>query len=135
MRLTPARRRTCGIAGLAVLLAVMSLGVAAQSIFDFDDWMQRIEDGSLDLQRHIVARDPQSASGAARQIEELYGLMEEFFEKRGNAEDAVRWSREGREFAVKAQADLAARRFVSAKRNALAIAHGCRDCHFNYKPL
>ena len=135
MRLATARRRTCGIAGLAVLLAVMSLGVAAQSIFDFDDWMQRIEDGSLDLQRHIVARDPQSASGAARQIEELYGLMEEFFEKRGNAEDAVRWSREGREFAVKAQADLAARRFVSAKRNALAIAHGCRDCHFNYKPL
>ena len=42
---------------------------------------------------------PKAASGAAREIEELYGLMEKFFEKRGNADDAVRWSREGREFA------------------------------------
>ena len=74
-------------------------GVAAQNIFDFDDWMQRIDDGSQDLQRHIAARDPPAASGAAREIEELYGLMEKFFEKRGNADDAVRWSREGREFA------------------------------------
>jgi hypothetical protein len=68
-------------------------------------------------------------------MEELYGLMEKFFEKRGSADDAVRWSREGREFANRAQADIAAGRFVSARRNALAIAHGCRDCHFNYKPL
>ena len=135
MSLEIARRRTRWTAGLSVLFVVLSFGVAAQNIFDFDDWMQRIEDGSLDLQRHIAARDPQAASGAAREIEELYGLMEIFFEKRGNADDAVRWSREGRDFAVKAQADLAARRFVSAKRNALAIAHGCRDCHFNYKPL
>ena len=118
-----------------VLGGVLSASAVAQSIFDFDDWMQRIEDGSLDLQRHIAARDPKAASGAAREMEELYGLMEKFFEKRGSADDAVRWSREGREFANRAQADIAAGRFVSARRNALAIAHGCRDCHFNYKPL
>ena len=129
-----ARRRVRSMVCVA-LLATLSLGAAAQNLFDFDDWMQRIEDGSLDLQRHIAARDPKAASGAAQVMEELYGLMEKFFEKRGNAEDAVRWSREGREFAVRAQADLAAGRFASARRNALAIAHGCRDCHFNYKPL
>ena len=117
------------------LLAALSYGVAAQNLLDFDDWMQRIEDGSLDLQRHIAAREPEAASGAAREMEELYGLMEKFFEKRGSAADAVRWSRESREFAIRAQADIAAGRFVSARRNALAIAHGCRDCHFNYKPL
>jgi hypothetical protein len=117
------------------LMAALSFGVAAQNLLDFDDWMQRIEDGSLDLQRHIAARDPQAASGAAREIEEMYGQMEKFFEKRGDADDAVRWSREGRQFAARAQADLAAGRYVSARRNALAIAHACRDCHFIYKPL
>ena len=117
------------------LLVTLSCGVAAQNLLDFDDWMQRIEDGSLDLQRHIAARDPQAASGAAREIEELYGQMQKFFEKRGDADDAVRWSREGRDFAVRAQADIAAGRYVSARRNALAIAHACRDCHFIYKPL
>jgi hypothetical protein len=131
---TSAGRRRASLAAF-VLLTALSFGVAGQNLLDFDEWMQRIEDGSLDLQRHIDARDPKAASSAAREIEELYGLMEKFFEKRGDADDAVRWSREGREFAVKAQADLTARRFTSARRNALAIAHGCRDCHFNYKPL
>ena len=120
---------------LALMLGALSVTAVAQNLFDFDDWMQRIDDGSQNLQRHIAARDPKAASGAAQEIEELYGLMEKFFEKRGNSDDAVRWSREGRQFAAKAQADIAAGRFISAKRNALAIAHGCRDCHFNYKPL
>ena len=120
---------------ICVALLTLSLGAAAQNLLDFDDWMQRIEDGSLDLQRHIAARDPKAASGAAQEIEELYGLMEKFFEKRGSADDAVRLSGEGRELAVRARADIAAGRFVSARRNALAIAHGCRDCHDNYKPL
>jgi hypothetical protein len=133
MRSANARRRAPLVA--LVLLASLSFGVAAQNLFDFDDWMQRIDDGSQDLQRHIAARDPKAASGAAQELEEMYGLMEKFFEKRGNADDAVRWSREGREFAVRAQADIASGRFASARRNALAIAYGCRDCHFNYKPL
>jgi len=116
-------------------LCALSLGAAAQNILDFDDWMQRIDDGSQDLQRQIAARDAKAASATAREIEELYGLMEKFFEKRGDAADAVRFSREGVEFVRKAQIDLAAGRFVNARRNALAIAHGCRDCHFNFKPL
>jgi hypothetical protein len=51
---------------IAIALLTLSFGVAAQNLFDFDDWMQRIEDGSLDLQRHIAARDPKAASGAAQ---------------------------------------------------------------------
>ena len=127
-------RRAASLLALA-LLATLSWGVAAQNILDFDEWMQRIDDGSQDLQRHIAARDADAATAAARELEELYGLMEKFFEKRGDAQDAVRYSREGREFAARAQRDLVARRYVAARRNALAIAHGCRDCHFNYKPL
>jgi hypothetical protein len=134
MRLAIARRRP-RTAMVVTLLATLSFGATAQNLFDFDDWMQRIDDGSQNLQRHIVARDAKAANGAAQEIEELYGLMEKFFERRGSAEDAVRWSREGREFAARAQADIASGRFASARRNALAIAHGCRDCHYNYKPL
>jgi hypothetical protein len=126
-------RRSRFAAGFA--LCALSLGAAAQNVLDFDDWMQRIDNGSQDLQRQIAARDAKAASATAREIEELYGLMEKFFEKRGDSADAVRSSREGYEFARKAQSDLAARRFGNARRNALAIAHGCRDCHFNYKPL
>src|SRR4051812_10021188 len=117
------------------LVLALSFTAAAQSVFDFDDWMQRIDDQSQDLQRHIAARDAAAAVESARELEELYALTQAFFEKRADAADAVRWSREGREYASRAQADLAGQKFTAARRNALAIAHGCRDCHFNYKPL
>jgi hypothetical protein len=119
----------------AVLLAVLCAGVGAHDIFDFDDWMQRIDDSSQDLQRHIAARDAAAALVNARELEELYALMEGFFEKRDDAVDAVKSSREGKEFAQRAVKDLDARRFVAARRSALAIAHGCRDCHYRFKPL
>jgi len=119
----------------ALVLGLLAPAAAPQSLFDFDDWMQRIDEGSQDLQRRIAARDVPAASAAAREIEELYGLMEIFFEKRGDAADAVRWSREGRESAQRAQIELGSRRFSAARRHALAIAHGCRDCHYQYKPL
>ena len=119
----------------ACLALGMSCAVAAPSIFDFDDWMQRVDDQSQDLQRHIAKRDLASASASAHELEDLYGRMEEFFSNRGTGESAVRWSREGREFAQRAQTELAGKRFESARRNALAIAHGCHDCHFKYKPL
>jgi hypothetical protein len=119
----------------AVFAALLSFTAGAQNIFDFDDWMQRIDDGSQDLQRHIATRDRDAAVASARELEELYGLMEKFFDRRDDADDAVRWSREGREYASQALRDLEAQKFSAARRNALAIAHGCRDCHFNYKPL
>jgi hypothetical protein len=119
----------------ALLALALSCAAAAQSVFDFDDWMQRIDDRSQNLQRYIARRDTAAATASARDLEELYGLMEKFFEKRGDAADAVRMSREGRELAARAQFELGGNRLAAARRNALAIAHGCRDCHFNYKPL
>jgi hypothetical protein len=120
---------------LACLATTFAAVAVAHNLFDFDDWMSRIEDGSQDLQRHIAAKDVPAARDSARELQELYALMQEFFQQRGGADDAVRWSREGVDFAKRAQVDLAAGRFASAKKNALGIAHGCRDCHFNYKPL
>jgi hypothetical protein len=118
----------------ALLLGVFSMA-AAEDVLDFDDWMQRIDDGSQDLQRQIAARDRVAATAQAREIEELYARMEQFFEKRGDAAEAVRYSREGRAFASRAQRGLATNRFEDARRNALAIAHGCRNCHVAFKPL
>jgi hypothetical protein len=118
-----------------LLMSGLPGAVGAQSVLDFDDWMQRIDDGSQDLQRHIAARDSNSAAAAAREIEELYGLMETYFGKRRESADAVRYSREGRDFARAALRAIEAGKFAAARRSALGIAHGCRDCHYNFKPL
>jgi hypothetical protein len=129
-------RRGARLGGFAaLLLGALSATAAAQSIFDFDDWMQRIDDGSQDLQRHIADRKRDDAANAARDIEQLYALMEKYFEKRTDSADAVRISREGRQLATLLQQDLAGQRFTAAKAKAIEIAHGCRGCHINYKPL
>jgi hypothetical protein len=129
-------RKRLRLVTLAVLVCgAWSGGAAAQSVFDFDDWMQRIDDGSQDLQRHIAARKRDAAADAAREIEQLYGLMEKYFEKRTDSADAVRISRDGRVLATLLQKDLAGQRFAAAKTKAIEIAHGCRGCHINFKPL
>ena len=120
---------------LAALLLGVSTALAAHSILDFDGWMQRIDDGSQDLQRHIAGRQRDEAADAARELEQLYGQMEEYFGKRADSADAVRIAREGKQLASQVQKDLAARRFDAAKARAIEIAHGCRGCHINYKPL
>lgn len=123
----------------ALALALVAIrGVppaAAHSVLDFDDWMQRIDEGNQDLQRRIVARDRVKALEIAREMETLYRLMEEFFENRGTGEPAVRMSREGRELAAGAVKFLEARNFRAARDNALRIGRGCRTCHIDYKPL
>jgi hypothetical protein len=128
--IAPLTRACCCV----LLAGVFSLAVA-EDAFDFDDWMQRIDDGSQNLQRQIAARNRAAASAQAREIEDLYARMEQFFEQRGDAADAVRYSREGRVFASRAQRELATNGFEAARHNALAIAHGCRNCHIAFKPL
>ena len=112
----------------ALLLGVLSATAVAHSILEFDDWMQRIDDGSQDLQRQIADRKRDAAADSAREIEQLYGQMEEYFEKRAGADDAVRIAREGKLLASLVQKDLAGQRFGAAKAKAIEIAHGCRGC-------
>jgi hypothetical protein len=130
-----ARKRARLATLTALVCGALSGGAAAQSVFDFDDWMQRIDDGSQDLQRHIAARKRDAAAETAREIEQLYGLMEKYFVKRADSADAVRISRDGRVLAALLQKDLAGQRFAAAKTKAIEIAHGCRGCHITYKPL
>jgi hypothetical protein len=119
---------------MAAALALSPL-LWAHSVFDFDDWMQRIDVGNQDLQRHIAVRDRDGALVQARELEELYGLMENFFQERGDTGTALRLSREGRAQATAAIRHLNARQFAAARARALEIAHGCRGCHIGYKPL
>jgi hypothetical protein len=122
-------------AGIFALSALPVSMLWAHSVFDLDDWMDRIDDGNQDLQRNIAARDRGAALERARELEELYGLMEKFFLDRGDSENAVRLSREGRAQAAAAIRHLSAGQFNAARARSLEIAHGCRGCHIEFKPL
>lgn len=108
---------------------------AAQSILQFDRWMQRIDRRSQSVQRYIMARDAPAAVADAREIGELYKLVEAYFVQRGHSGNAVRISRDAQALAAAVTKSLEASDFELASRSAISIARACRDCHFEYKPL
>lgn len=132
--MTSARSRT--FAALAAAALFVGVGSAyAQSILQFDRWMQRIDRRSQSVQRHISAQDAAAAVVDARELGELYGLMEDYFTRRGDSADAVRISREGASLAADVVKAIEDNDFPTASRSAISIAQACRDCHFQYKPL
>jgi len=125
------------IGNTLVAFVVLAAGQVAfgQSVLDFDEWMQRIDRRSQSVQRHLTAGEANAASADAREIGELYGSMETYFSRRGNADNAVKLSREGRELAAAVVRSVAAQDFATASKAAVSIARGCRTCHLDYKPL
>lgn len=121
---------------LAACLVAVAGPVAAQSILQFDQWMQKIDRRSQSIQRHLTARESAAAQADAREVGELYQLMEDYFIRRGsNSEDAVKFSRDGAELADAVVKLLQLNDFDGASRSVASITHACRDCHIKYKPL
>ncbi|HWM71394.1 MAG TPA: hypothetical protein VNO35_32810 [Steroidobacteraceae bacterium] len=109
--------------------------VCAQSVLDFDGWMQKIDRRSQSVQRALIRKDVNGATADAREIGELYNSMETYFTRRGNSANAVRLSKEGRDLAATVVESVAANDFAAASQAAVGIAHACRTCHLEYKPL
>jgi cytochrome c556 len=119
------------------LLALASLHdiAGAQSILDFDEWMQKIDRRSQSMQRNLARKDAAAASADAHDIGELYGYMEAYFTRRGDSGNAVKLSREGRDLAATVVQSVAGNDFAGATQAAQTIGRACRTCHLQYKPL
>jgi hypothetical protein len=120
---------------VSVAFALLQPIVRAQSVLDFDKWMQKVDRRSQSVQRNLTRKDVNGATADAREIGELYGSMETYFTRRVNAANAVKLSKEGRDLAATVVKAVAANDFAGASQAAVSIAHACRTCHLEYKPL
>ena len=134
-RNSAAQRLAVGVAAALVTLALSQRIAFAQSILDFDEWMQKIDRKSQSVQRNLARKDAAAAGADAREIGELYGSMEAYFTRKGDSADAVKLSKEGRELAATVVRSVAGNDFAAATQAALGIARACRTCHRQYKPL
>jgi len=119
------------IAGL--LLAAPSIQAASQ--LQFDIWMRDIDRRSVSVQRHIAAQESDAANLDARELERLYGLMEQYFAQDYPAADAAQFSQDGRLLAALIPGALERGDFEAAARAARTLALACNDCHDPYKPF
>ena len=110
-------------------------GAVAQTSLDFDVWMQKIDRHSQSILLHLKRQDASAAVADARELERLYRLMERFYEARGDVDDTVLASYDGRERAAAVVKQVEQGDYTSAFESAAGIARDCRNCHDRFKPL
>lgn len=98
--------------------------------------MKDVETQTKNVQNSISAKDAETALAEVKKLEDEFKLVEGYFDKRGNAADAVGISKDYLEMTAAIQKSLAASDFDSAAVTAGDFSKQCRGaCHDNYKPL
>ncbi|NOS89739.1 MAG: hypothetical protein HOP34_14575 [Methylococcaceae bacterium] len=127
-------RKTLHLCGLIFMLAS---GLAySEAEFDFEELMESIDTNSHNLQGNIATKDAPATIALAKEMQGQFKLVEGYFAKRGNANDAVIDAKKYEDLAADIVKFVEASDFDSASNKAIEISTACDTaCHDTYKPL
>jgi hypothetical protein len=114
-------------------LAVMTGGVFAGEISVDEDYMQVMEDRQKSLASNIALKNGQAAVEDAKELDQMFNDVETFYVHKGNASDAVTWTKESKDLAVAITQYVATNDFDTASVKAVSLAKTCKECHSVYK--
>ncbi len=97
------------------------------------DSMLIMEETQKSLSSNIALKSAKGALADARELEEMFKEVEDYFVKKGNAIDGVTWSQESRVLASAVTKAVTANDFDSAAQKAITLAKTCKACHAIYK--
>ena len=120
------------LVSLFVYLALTGSVVAALTEIE-EDFMQDIEDIQKSMTSNISLQDAATAKSEAVELEAMFKDVEEFYVKKGDAADAVDWSKESRAYLTAISKALEAKNFDAASQSAVSLAKTCKACHKIYK--
>jgi arginine deiminase len=127
-------RKMINLFGIVLVLA--SSAATAESEFDFEELMEAVDNNTHNLQDSITNKDHDSAIALAKELQNAFKLVEGFFQKRGNAADAVADSKIYQDNAAAIVKFVEANDYESASNKAIEISKSCdQACHDTYKPL
>lgn len=119
-----------------IVLVLASSIATAESEFDFEELMEAVDNNTHNLQDSITNKDRDSAIALAKELQNAFKLVEGFFQKRGNAADAVADSKIYQDNAAAIVKFVEANDYDSASNKAIEISKSCdQACHDTYKPL
>ncbi len=125
------RKSVAGIAALCVSGAVF----ASIDLSDFDkNTMQDVDDANKELESALSSKETQVAVSNAEFIRDSLHWAEGYFDKKGNAADAVKLAREGRELAEGIAKSAGEGHFDAAMDSYESLRRTCKSCHDAYKP-
>src|ERR1700724_3493809 len=120
-----------GALGISVgLLGPLVQATVSLDLTDFnDDVMREMDDAMKRLDSDIATRNAASVTTDARSIRDGLKWAQDYFTKKGNVEDAVKWAKQGQDLA-----DAVARSAQSSDLDTSlstydSLVKTCRACH------
>jgi outer membrane protein assembly factor BamA len=95
--------------------------------------MQVMEDRQKSLTSNIALKNSQAAVEDAKELDQMFNDVETFYAHKGNASDAVTWTKESKNLAVAITQYVASNDFDTASVKAVSLAKTCKECHSVYK--
>jgi hypothetical protein len=114
-------------------LVAITGGVFAGEISVDEDYMQVMEDRQKSLASNIALKNGQAAVEDAKELDQMFNDVETFYVHKGNASDAVTWTKESKDLAVAITQYVATNDFDTASVKAVSLAKTCKECHSVYK--
>lgn len=114
-------------------LAVMTGSVVAAEVSVDEDYMQVMEDRQKSLSSNIALKNGQAAVEDAKELDQMFNDVEAFYAQKGNATDAVNWTKESKDLSVAITKYVASNDFDTASVKAVTLAKTCKECHSVYK--
>ncbi|MFL9710374.1 hypothetical protein [Methylobacillus sp. Pita1] len=119
---------------LSLIISVGIAGSVAAALDEIEeDFMQDIEDIQKSMTSNISLQDAATATSEAQELEVMFKDVEDFYVRKGDAPDAVDWSKESRTYLTEIVTALNKKNFATASESAVALAKTCKACHKIYK--
>ena len=114
---------------------IPSGGTVSLDLSDFnDDVMRDMDDTMKRLDSDIATRDAKAVASDSASIREGLGYAQQYFTKKGNVEDAVRWARQAQDLVEAVTNTVQAGDFDTSLSKYDSLVKTCRACHDVYKP-
>lgn len=126
-------RKSVMLLGISAAL-LTSLAVAKIDLGDFDDEVMRnMEDSTKYLDSDLATNDAKAARTDATAVKEGLKWAEDYFVKKGGADDAVNFAKHGQDSVDAILKALDANDFEKANTAHRDLVKTCRSCHEVYK--
>jgi hypothetical protein len=123
-------RRMFVLTGVATLLAA---GAMAQSESDFQSWMKMMGPSVQGLNKDIAAKDGGAVAADTQKLQGMFKQVEDFWQKRGGADDAVGFAKKAQAATGAVAAAAAAGNFDMAAAEVKNVQANCGGCHMAHR--
>ena len=118
---------------LAIVTGLLIVGALAQSESDYQAWMKSNPVNMGSLNKNIAAKDGAAAAADAQKLEATFKQVEDFWKKRGGADDAVNFAMKAQMAAAAVAKDASGGNFDQAAADVKSLQGNCGGCHMAHR--